>query len=110
MWSGRRFGGLGLPIEQHTWTDKATGVTRVFSKKIVESLQITSGKTTDADPKGLSPPFTQTTDVESEVNGLMTYDRKYSIRCRRNKKTTSTIIFRKRRKIIFLPISTQTQH
>lgn len=73
------FGGLGLPIEQHTWTDKSNWGYQSFQNKeelfnryksLLEKLQTLI-------PKGMSAAvYTQTTDVESEVNGLMTYDRK----------------------------------
>jgi hypothetical protein len=73
------FGGLGLPIEQHTWTNKSNWGYQSFQNKeelfnryksLLEKLQTLI-------PKGMSAAvYTQTTDVESEVNGLMTYDRK----------------------------------
>lgn len=73
------FGGLGLPIEEHTWTTKSNWGYQSFRSKeelynryvsLLEKLQTFI-------PLGLSAAvYTQTTDVESEVNGLMTYDRK----------------------------------
>jgi hypothetical protein len=73
------FGGLGLPLEGHTWqakgnwgyrsyTDQKTLVQEYVS--LLERLHPLIGE------PGLSAAvYTQTTDVEIEVNGLMTYDR-----------------------------------
>ncbi|MCL5281234.1 MAG: DUF4965 domain-containing protein [Planctomycetes bacterium] len=73
------FGGLGLPIPGHTWQQEKNWGYRSFT---------TRGELTDAylnlirklhpmtGDQGLSAAvYTQTTDVEVEVNGLMTYDR-----------------------------------
>jgi beta-galactosidase/beta-glucuronidase len=73
------FGGLGLPIENHTWQDKNNWGYRTF--KNADTLFMTySGYIDQMVPmiqKGLSAAvYTQTTDVEIETNGLMTYDRK----------------------------------
>ncbi len=73
------FGGLGLPIEQHTWTDKSNWGYQSFQDKeeLFKRYQSLMDKLQTLIPKGLSAAiYTQTTDVESEVNGLMTYDRK----------------------------------
>ena len=73
------FGGLGLPLEGHTWQGKNnwgyqsfTSADTMFMKyaSFVDALQ-------PLIQKGLSAAvYTQTTDVEVETNGLMTYDRK----------------------------------
>jgi hypothetical protein len=73
------FGGLGLPLEGHTWQQKDnwgyqsfTNADTLFSRyqSFMDSLE-------ELIPKGLSAAvYTQTTDVEIETNGLMTYDRK----------------------------------
>lgn len=73
------FGGLGLPIENHTWQDKNNWGYQSFKSK--EELQKRYAEFIDRIPalisKGLSAAvYTQTTDVEVETNGLMTYDRK----------------------------------
>jgi len=73
------FGGLGLPIEGHTWTDKSNWGYQSFKNKQELASRYASllEKLETLIPKGLSAAvYTQTTDVESEVNGLMTYDRK----------------------------------
>ena len=72
------FGGLGLPIEGHLWQqDKNWGYRNLDGE---EELLTSYEKLIDALPplikRGLSAAiYTQTTDVEGEVNGLMTYDR-----------------------------------
>jgi Glycosyl hydrolases family 2, sugar binding domain/Glycosyl hydrolases family 2/Glycosyl hydrolases family 2, TIM barrel domain len=73
------YGGLGLPIEGHTWQNKANWGYQSF--KNADSLLIQYGNFVslleDFIPKGLSAAiYTQVSDVEGEVNGLMTYDRK----------------------------------
>lgn len=73
------FGGLGLPIEGHTWLNKNNWGYQSFTTK--EDLQaryeILMGDLKKLIPLGLAGAvYTQTTDVEVETNGLMTYDRK----------------------------------
>lgn len=73
------FGGLGLPIEGHTWLDKGNWGYQSYKNK--EDLFKQYTKFISAIPKlirlGLSAAvYTQTTDVEIETNGLFTYDRK----------------------------------
>ncbi len=72
------YGGLGLPLEGHTWQAKDNWGYRNLKTK----EELTSGyaqliyKLRPLIGKGLSAAiYTQTTDVEVEVNGLMTYDR-----------------------------------
>ena len=72
------FGGLGLPLEGHTWQAKDNWGYRSFDSKaalnmaylqLIDRLRPLIGE-------GLSAAvYTQTTDVEIEVNGLLTYDR-----------------------------------
>lgn len=73
------FGGLGLPVEDHTWQDKNNWGYQSFKNK--EELEKRYAEFINRMPhliqKGLSAAvYTQTTDVEIETNGLMTYDRK----------------------------------
>lgn len=73
------YGGLGLPIENHTWQIKNNWGYQSFKtpedlkkryNELIESMK-------PLIQKGLSAAvYTQTTDVEVEINGLMTYDRK----------------------------------
>lgn len=72
------YGGIGLPVEGHLWnadknwgyvtledTDAVTSKYEQFAKEMLPLVK-----------KGVSAAvYTQTTDVEGEVNGLMTYDR-----------------------------------
>lgn len=72
------FGGLGLPIKDHLWQkDKNWGYRNLTGKD--ELLSSYKKLIEDLPPlieKGLAAAiYTQTTDVEGEVNGLMTYDR-----------------------------------
>ena len=73
------FGGLGLPLEGHTWQAKDNWGYQSFPNK--EELLSKYESFVDCFEafisKGLSAAvYTQTTDVEIETNGLMTYDRK----------------------------------
>lgn len=73
------FGGLGLPLEGHTWLDKNNWGYKTFQN--ADTLFTTySGYLNQMIPfiqRGLSAAiYTQTTDVEVETNGLMTYDRR----------------------------------
>lgn len=73
------FGGLGLPVADHTWQDKNNWGYQSF-KNQEELLERYTKLMTDLKPlikRGLSAGvYTQTTDVEIETNGLITYDRK----------------------------------
>jgi hypothetical protein len=73
------FGGLGLPVENHTWQDKNNWGYQSF-KNNNELFQRYAGMMNvlpNLIEQGLSAAiYTQTTDVEIETNGLMTYDRK----------------------------------
>jgi hypothetical protein len=72
------FGGLGLPLEGHTWLDRDNWGYRSFPdtmalaagyRGLLRQLPFLIGE-------GLAAAvYTQTTDVEIEVNGVMTYDR-----------------------------------
>jgi beta-galactosidase/beta-glucuronidase len=72
------FGGLGLPLEGHTWQAKDNWGYKSFDSQ-EKLLEAYTGLIKELMPmvgKGLSAAvYTQTTDVEIEVNGLMTYDR-----------------------------------
>ena len=72
------FGGLGLPVAGHLWKDQGNWGYRSF--KTTDELRTNyHGLIRRLHPligKGLSAAvYTQTTDVEIEVNGFMTYDR-----------------------------------
>ncbi len=73
------FGGLGLPVQGHTWEQKNWGYEKMGDAAAllqkysdfyaqVREMVVTEGLSASV--------YTQTTDVETETNGLMTYDRK----------------------------------
>lgn len=72
------FGGLGLPVKGHTWQDQKNWGYRSFTE--IPALRSAYGnlvrKLKPLVAQGLAAAvYTQTTDVEIEVNGLFTYDR-----------------------------------
>ena len=77
------FGGLGHPIAGHLWHETCEGwgyggcedtQTREGLEKVYLGLL---GKVGELADKGLGGAvYTQTTDVEAEINGLLTYDRR----------------------------------
>lgn len=73
------FGGLGLPVNGHVWQQKDNWGYQSFKTaddliKRYSSFMVTMQNLIR---NGLSAAvYTQTTDVEIETNGLMTYDRK----------------------------------
>ncbi|MGY3051995.1 beta-galactosidase/beta-glucuronidase [Pedobacter sp. UYEF25] len=73
------FGGLGLPMPDHSWKkDKNWGYqTFKTSEEMFKKYASFMDTMKEMIGKGLSAAvYTQTTDVENEVNGFMTYDRK----------------------------------
>jgi len=73
------FGGLGIPLEGHLWWDKRNWGYRTFDDrdKLQAGYEALIEKLEPLVKQGLAAAvYTQTTDVEGEVNGLMTYDRK----------------------------------
>jgi Glycosyl hydrolases family 2, sugar binding domain/Glycosyl hydrolases family 2, TIM barrel domain/Glycosyl hydrolases family 2 len=72
------FGGLGLKVDGHTWSAKTWGyrgtsdredLTRKYERLLRAAYEL-------RDRRGLSAAvYTQLTDVETEANGLFTYDR-----------------------------------
>lgn len=72
------YGGLGLPVEGHTWLDKGNWGYRSFQSKaeLADAYEQLAWQLPEMIGKGLAAAiYTQTTDVEIEVNGLFTYDR-----------------------------------
>ncbi|MGN1232066.1 MAG: glycoside hydrolase family 2 protein [Candidatus Cryptobacteroides sp.] len=73
------YGGIGLPVEGHLWQkDKNWGYVQYKSGKEVEDEYERFAKqlAESVDAGCSAAVYTQTTDVEGEVNGFMTYDRK----------------------------------
>ena len=73
------FGGLGLPVHGHTWQSEKNWGYRSFTNAetlTTAYINLIANLFPLIKEKGLSAAvYTQTTDVEVEVNGLMTYDR-----------------------------------
>lgn len=72
------FGGLGLPVANHRWKERAWGyqdmrdrdhLTRRYGELLRRAYAFRD------DPGLCAAVYTQTTDVEIECNGLLTYDR-----------------------------------
>lgn len=73
------FGGLGLPITDHTWQQKDNWGYQTFktSEDMFKRYNEFTIRIQEFIKKGLSAAvYTQTTDVEGEINGFLTYDRK----------------------------------
>ncbi len=73
------FGGIGLALEGHLWEpERNWGYIRFSSKQeVTEQYLEYAGELIRLINAGISGAvYTQITDVEIEVNGLMTYDRK----------------------------------
>ena len=80
------FGGLGHPVAGHLWREQSDGKGNwgyggIDDTKTREGLEKTylglMDKLGQMAEKGLGGSvYTQTSDVESEINGLLTYDRK----------------------------------
>lgn len=73
------YGGIGLPLEGHLWqTDKNWGYVQFKNAKEVTDVyvQYCEDLINLIKTAYSAAVYTQTTDVEGEVNGLITYDRK----------------------------------
>jgi beta-galactosidase/beta-glucuronidase len=73
------FGGLGLPVPEHTWQQKNNWGYQSFKNndELYAKYESFISRFEPLIKRGLSAAvYTQTTDVEIETNGLMTYDRK----------------------------------
>lgn len=74
------FGGIGVPVEGHLWNDLKTGwgYNGLLTPAKLEGQYAAMVDTlVDLEKQGLSASiYTQPFDVETEQNGLMTYDRK----------------------------------
>lgn len=73
------FGGLGLPLKGHMWKDNGNWGYVSYSdrsKLTEEMVKLWQNTALLIGTEGLSGAvYTQTTDVEIEANGIMTYDR-----------------------------------
>jgi beta-galactosidase/beta-glucuronidase len=73
------FGGIGYPIEGHLWNPNMRNwgyQTYHSAQELLDNYIYKFNQIVEMKKQGLSAAvYTQTTDVEGEVNGLMTYDR-----------------------------------
>ena len=72
------FGGLGLPVKGHTWQEEKNWGYRSYEtrEQLTDAYVALLDRLRPLIGRGLSAAvYTQTTDVEVEVNGYMTYDR-----------------------------------
>ena len=72
------FGGLALPVPGHQWVEKAWGYAKIESREQLQEQFRTLWQHVRAleIERGLSAAvYTQLTDVETECNGLVSYDR-----------------------------------
>jgi len=72
------FGGLGLPVEGHTWTKNFWGYKGMTNRAELTAhyVDLINQVRELKESAGLSAAvYTQISDVETECNGLMTYDR-----------------------------------
>ncbi len=93
------FGGLGLPLAGHTWqAEKNWGYRSFDDREALAAAYI--GLMRCLHPlvgEGLSAAvYTQTTDVEIEINGYLTYDRAVEKLPRRSPRPTGGCICRRR--------------
>ncbi len=75
------FGGISLFVDGHVMVEKGWGYTKTeTAENLQASYSKLLGDIAELIPEGLAGViYTQTTDVESEINGLLTYDRNYKI-------------------------------
>jgi len=72
------FGGLGLPVDGHSWSSRCWGYIDLKNSQELGKRYTRAFKQVWAlhNFRGLNAAvYTQTTDVETECNGLLTYDR-----------------------------------
>jgi len=74
------YGGFSLPVEGHTWNSSVFGYGKTLHTRAELEHAFTELHRTQIEPAvalGLAATvYTQLADVEDEVNGLLTYDRK----------------------------------
>ncbi len=73
------YGGLGLSVPEHTWCEDGWGYRKIGDSKTLTDKYIALVRQIlkSVDDKDIAGAiYTQTTDCESEINGIYTYDRK----------------------------------
>ena len=91
------YGGLGLPVEGHLWQpDRNWGYIGFQTpEEVIAKYEEFAAMLADTVDEGVSAAvYTQTTDVEIEVNGLMTYDRIPKLDTARLRKANQAVIER----------------
>ena len=88
------FGGISLHVAGHTLLEKGWGYTKAETDNdLFDSYSAVMNVIAQLVPKGLAGAiYTQTTDVESEINGLLTYDRTYKVDPERIQLINKTIV------------------
>jgi hypothetical protein len=74
------YGGYSLPVPGHMWSPKTFGYRRYRSpdRFVAALLRLHEREIAPAVARGLAATvYTQLSDVEDEVNGLVTYDRRF---------------------------------
>ncbi|MFF5992256.1 glycoside hydrolase family 2 protein [Prauserella flavalba] len=73
------YGGLGLVLEGHVWPGEPVAYELTASREELTRRYVEVSEDLESVVRGLGLSgaiYTQTTDVENEVNGLLTYDRR----------------------------------
>ena len=91
------YGGIGYPMSGHLWAPDGKnwgyGGYKTSSQAVMEQYEAFADRLAVFITTGCAAAvYTQTTDVEIEVNGLMTYDRVEKIDAERLKKVNEKII------------------
>ncbi|MDR0520359.1 MAG: hypothetical protein LBH00_00745, partial [Planctomycetaceae bacterium] len=106
------YGGLGLSVKGHLWveSDKNWGYGGALkaSDELLEKYTDLNRRFQRLIPAGLSAAvYTQTTDCEVEVNGLMTYDRILKVDAKKLKAVNDSLHYVRQSKI-FVPTGETT--
>lgn len=106
------FGGLGLPVKGHAWKEQGNWgyINLGDSQQLLAKYRSMMERLRLLIDEGLSAAvYTQTTDVETESNGLMTYDRKVDKMGAENVAAANAILFKPIPKVhTILPHSQQS--
>ena len=74
------YGGIGMPVEGHVWDiDRKWGYIKMEDSQAVTDKYVAYAEMLEKivrEEGCAAAVYTQTTDVEGEINGLLTYDRK----------------------------------
>ena len=109
------YGGLGLPLEGHTWLGKNNWGYRSYADRtsLAEAYfgLLFGVRQLIGEPGMSAAVYTQTTDVETEVNGLLTYDRQViKIPTERLAAAHQRLYLAPPRLVTIVPASNETAH